>query len=266
MQKNEINIIVKKVNKKDQMKEFLESELFLTQFPESQKNLLLKTRTLGDFKKILRQSLNFLAKKRSFSIVFEIDNFFTIDASIEKTKLEPPTTKRFDDDYSSLKNDLFKFSQNFDFKREMIADIGWREFCLNQGITCEIVINNIIKEVFEIKSFEKKHYSPPSINILNSIDNFFEKLNSYEIICIMVGNAIWNVMIDYFQNKTRYSILPDNGKLLIETIYECILIVIGRIDISIPIKSPFELGNLYFAISEYEECENIIIEPWRLLF
>ena len=266
MQKREINKIVSKIQKKKQMNEFLDSEIFLEQFPESRRNFLLNANTLDDFKKKLKQILNYIANRISVQIVQNVNDFFAIKNTFSSRGSIIFTTDSIDDDSILLKKHMIAFTTTYEMDLTNFVLAGWYELCLNQGITCEIHINQRVIDVFSLKSSESIPIYTPSPDILEPLDFLFENLKPTEILVLITGNALWNLMSNHFQKKTKYSILRDNGIIIIDTVYECILLILNQLNIKTSIKDSNEIGELFFIISEYEMCENFIIEPWRLIF
>ncbi len=271
MQVHEIRNITNRIKEKSEIKTFAESELFLKEFPLDLREIILKhiNESFEKLKRSLFQALKIiLVKYSNQDLISKTADFFQKPKSQKSKPKKIIFTEEEIDDFEQLKSDLNDFflviRDMYTLKDHLI--IGWNEFCVNQGITREIPLDSKIRRIFKINEFLEEEFDSPTYNILDPIYNFFNVLEKEDIASLLIGNSVWNLSIDYFNKITRYKIMPHNGALIILIYYEGILVVMKTLSICKNIQDVNTLASTYYKISQYEECINFIIEPWREIF
>ncbi len=271
MQVHEIRRITNKIKRKSEIEAFIESELFIKEFPLDLKEIILKqiNESFEKLKKSLFQALKIILLKYSNQdLISKTAEFFQKPISQKPKPKKIFLTEKEIDDFEQLKSDLNDFfltiKDSYALKDHLI--IGWNEFCVNQGITREIPLNPKIINIFKLNEIPEEEFDSPTYNILDPIYNFFNILDKEDIASLLIGNSVWKLSIDYFNKITRYKVMPHNGALIILTYYEGILVVMKTLRICKNIQDVNTLAKTYYNISQYEECINFIIEPWREIF
>jgi hypothetical protein len=271
MQISEIRKITNSIKKRSKIENFIESEIFLNEFPEELRNFMIESinKPFIDLKKSLFQSIRIILRKYSnVELINKTLNYFDVIEKREPTIKKVPFTEHEIDDYDQLKEDLELFfnvvKKKYELKEFLI--FGWNEFCINQGITCEIPMNTKILDIFHIEDNKTIEFVTPTFDILEPLNAFFDILTEEQIIIILIGNAIWKLSIDYFNSKARYRVLPHNGILIIYTYYDGILNLLRELKLCEEIEDAKALADTYYKITQIKECIDFFIEPWREIF
>ncbi|MFX1384744.1 MAG: hypothetical protein ACFFBP_20145 [Promethearchaeota archaeon] len=271
MQSQEIQKITDKIKNKESIARFQETTLF-NQFPEEIRRFLVNknNNSLKEQKKYLLQALIEISNRFSNKeLVLETAEYFSnINKPKNKRNNEPIIINYQLDDSDQLKIDLDVF-----FKKIIDEDdinnlllIGWEEFFKNQGITCEVPLFPRIINEFSIENYQEKELETPTYNIIEPFVIFFNIISYEEIIYLLIGNALWKLSINFFNNKARYKILPHNAILIILKYYEGVLLIVKETKLITDLPDIYSLNQIYYELSERIESKNFLIEPWREYF
>jgi len=267
MQKHDIRKITNRINNKAQIEEFLDSDLFLQEFPSNLRNLILNSKedSFKNIKKLFNNALNMiLFKFQNIELIEKTEKFFCTPKKAVSLEMSTEVQQITIDDSIKLISDLKKYFNKdmplFDFSEHL--QNGWMEFCLNQGITRVIPLNRVIIRKFDLDPSNNEIIGVPTHDILKPFDDFFEVLKKDEISVLLIGFSIWNLVLRDMSN-CKYRILADNSPLIINEFYNGIKVTLEKHGLTNEEKSIQDIVSVYLNISQYKTSSSFLIEPWR---